>query len=69
MGIIGITELIEQLLLLVIADDTLVGDGTPEILVTVDVDDARDGLDTHPGEGLFHVTLETLSLRMVYTIA
>ena len=66
--VVGIAELIEQLLLHVIAYHTLVRDRSPEVLVSVDIDDAGDGLDTHPGEYLFHVALEALCLRMVDTI-
>ena len=37
--IVGIAELIKQLLLLVVADYALVGDSSPEILMLVDVND------------------------------
>ena len=67
--IVGITKLIEQLLLLVIADYTLVGDGTPEVLMSVDEHHRRDGFDTHASKSLFHITLEGFRLGVIYTVA
>ena len=69
MGIVGITELVGGLLLHVETDHALVGNGTPEVLVAVHIDDARNGLDTHAGEILLHVALKTLCLRMVDAVA
>ena len=67
--VVRIAKLIEQLLLLVVAHHALVGDGAPEVLMTVDIHDARDGLDTHSGERLLHVALEGLRLRVIDAIA
>ena len=69
MGIIGIAELIEQLLLHVVAHHTFVGNGTPQVLVPVDIDNAGYGLNTHAGKDLFHVAFKTLRLWMIYTVA
>ena len=55
--------------MLIVTHDTLVGDSAPEVLVTVDVDDAGDGLDTHTGEGLLHFALEGLRLRVIDAVA
>ena len=67
--IVGIGELIEQLLLHVVADDALVGDGAPHVLVLVDVNNLGDALDTHAGKGLLHVALERLGLRVIDAVA
>ena len=67
--VVGIAELIEQLLLLVVAHDTLVGNRAPEVLMTVDIDDAGDGLDTHACKRLLHVALEGLRLRVIDAVA
>ena len=67
--IIGIAKLIKQLLLLVVAHHALVGDGTPEVFMTVDIYHRWDGLDTHARKGLLHVAFEGLCLRMVDTVA
>ena len=66
--IVGIAEFEEQLLLLVVGHDALVGDSAPEVLMTVYEDHRGDGLDTHPGEILLHVALEGLCLRMIDTV-
>ena len=67
--IVGIAELEEQLLLLVVADDTLVRNGAPEVLVLVDIDHTRNRLDTHACKGLLHVALESLCLVVIDTVA
>ena len=67
--VVGIAELEEQLLLLVVADDALVGNGAPEVLMLVDEDHRGDGLDTHACKGLLHIALEGLRLGVVDTIA
>ena len=67
--IVGITKFIQQLLLLVVGHDTFVRNGTPQVLVTVDINDAWYRLDTHTGKGLFHVTLKRLRLGVIDTIA
>ena len=67
--IVGIAELIKQLLLLVVADYALVGNSSPEILMLVDVDDSWDCLNTHTRKGLLHVALKRLCLRVIDAIA
>ena len=64
-GIVGIGELVAGLLLHVIGYHPLVGNGGPEVLVTVDEDDVRISLYAHLGIDLPHVSLEVLGLRMV----
>ena len=68
-GIVGIAKLKEGLLLHVVTEHTLVGDGSPYVLVLVNVNDGGDGLDTHPGEGLLHVAFERLALRVIDAVA
>ena len=68
MCVVSVTELIGCLLLHVEADHALVGAGAPEVLVAVDIHDAWNGLDTHPGKILLHVALETLCLWMIDAI-
>ena len=68
-SVVSIAELIRGLLLHVKTDDSLVGNGSPEVLVTIHINDAWDGLDTHSGEILLHVALETLCLRMIDAVA
>ena len=60
MSIIGIAELIAGLLLHVISYHALVGNGGPYILMTIDIHNVRNSLDTHTTEGLLHVALEVL---------
>ena len=69
MGIVGIAELIAGLLLHVISHYTLVGNGGPHILMTVDIHNVRHSLYAHATEGLLHVAFEILRLRMIDTIA
>ena len=69
MSIIGIAELIAGLLLHVISHNALVGNGSPHIFMTIDIYNVRNSLDTHTTEGLLHVALEVLRLRMIDTIA
>ena len=57
------------MLLHVVTHHAFVGDGTPQVLVAVDIDDARDGLDTHSGKDLLHVALKALCLWMIDTVA
>ena len=67
--IVGITELIRCLLLHIETDDTLVGDGAPEVLVLIHIDDTWDCLNTHAGKILLHVALKTFCLRMIDAVA
>ena len=69
MCIVGIAELIEQLLLHVIAHHAFVGDGSPEVFVAVDIDDTWYGFDTHACKDLLHVALKALCLWMIDAIA
>ena len=57
-SIVGVGKLIKQLLLHVVADDALVGDGTPDVLVLVDIDDVGNIFYTHAGERLLHLPFE-----------
>ena len=68
-GIVGIAELKERLLLHIVAEHTLVGDRHPHVLVLVDIDDGRYGLNTHTGKSLLHVTLKRLRLWMIDAVA
>ena len=69
MRIVGIAELEEQLLLLVVADDTLVRNGAPEVLVLVDIDHTRNRLNTHACKSLLHVAFESLCLVVIDAVA
>ena len=68
-GVVRIAELVEQLLLHVVADDALVRYVAPQVVVLVNVDDGRHAVDTHSREHLPHVALEALCLRMIQTVA
>ena len=67
--VVGVSELVQQLLLHVIGHDALVGNGCPQVLVAVNIDNVRLTLDTHASEHLLHVALEGLCLRMIDTEA
>ena len=69
MRVVCITEFEKQLLLLVVAHHTLIGNGSPEILVVIDKYHTGNRLDTHPRECLFHITLKTLCLMVIDAIA
>ena len=69
MSIVGVTELMEQLLLHVIGNDTLVGNGCPEVLMAVNIDNVRLALNAHASQHLLHVAFEGLCLGMIDTEA
>ena len=66
--IVGVAEFEKELLLLIVGYYSLIGNGTPKILMTVDKDNAWDGFNTHPCEVLLHVALKGFSLWMVHTV-
>ena len=67
--VVGISKLVQCLLLLIVAYHTLVGDSSPQVLVLVYIYYRWNGLDTESCEGLFHVALKALSLRMIDAVA
>ena len=65
MGIVSIAKLKEQLLLHVISYHTFVGDGCPEVLMTVNIYYAGRTFDTHSSINLLHIALKALCLRVI----
>ena len=67
--VVCVSELVKQLLLHIIGYDTFVWNRSPEVLVSVEIDDIRLSFYSHTGIDLFHVTLKSLCLRVIDTIA
>ena len=65
MGVVSISELIEQLLLHVVGYNTFIGNSCPEVLVSVDVYDVWCSFYTHATVDLLHVALKVLALWVV----
>ena len=68
-GIVGIAELVDELLLHVVADNAFVGDVAPEVLLAVDIDDRRQSVDAETCEDLTQVAFEALRLWVVDAVS
>ena len=67
--VVGVSKLVEQLLLHIVAEYALIGDGAPDILILVNVNNRWHALNAHSRESLFHVTLEGLRLWVIDAVS